>query len=217
MRQWREGVTDSDEEEEGRAVMPKVARVPKGSPRVTIKPQDSLTPAGPYASSLTDPSPPESISGDEDNNGEDDVVYNTDSLTFHTIASSSTSSDMLSEETSNSVSPSITESKFSTIMPYLEESGHTSKNVFLKTSIDPHVSQHSPKSPTPPDSTVTSSPIESPDQSPAPRRSARSTQGAPPVCFGKVITHSTRVSNITNTPTYRQMLYVLCMPNIVLS
>ena len=34
-----EGVTDSDEEEEGRAVMPKVARAPKGSPRVTTKPQ----------------------------------------------------------------------------------------------------------------------------------------------------------------------------------
>ena len=34
-----EGVIDSEEEEEGRAVMPKVARVPKGSPRVTTKPQ----------------------------------------------------------------------------------------------------------------------------------------------------------------------------------
>ena len=36
-----EGVTDSDEEEEGRAVMSKVARVPEGNPRVTTKPQDS--------------------------------------------------------------------------------------------------------------------------------------------------------------------------------
>ena len=52
-----EGVTDSDEQEEARAVMPKVARVPKGSPMVTTKPQDSLTPAGPHASSLTDLSP----------------------------------------------------------------------------------------------------------------------------------------------------------------
>ena len=33
-----EGVTDSEEEEEGRAVRPKVARVPKGSPRITTKP-----------------------------------------------------------------------------------------------------------------------------------------------------------------------------------
>ena len=103
-----EGVTDSDEEEEGRAVMPKVARVPKGSPRVTTKPQDSPTPADPNASSLTDPSPPESISGDEDSNGEDDLVYNTDSLTSHTTASSSTSADMLSVEASNSISPSVT-------------------------------------------------------------------------------------------------------------
>ena len=85
-----EGVTDSDEEEEGRAVMPKVARVPKGSPRVTTKPQVSPTPADPNASSLIVPSPPESISGDEDSNGEDDLLYNTDSLTSHTTASSST-------------------------------------------------------------------------------------------------------------------------------
>ena len=90
-----EGVTDSDEEEEGRAVMPKVARLPKGSPRVTTKPQDSLTPAVPSASSLTDHSPPESISGDEDSNREDEIEYNTDSLTSHTTASSSTSADYI--------------------------------------------------------------------------------------------------------------------------
>ena len=39
-----EGITDSDEEEEGGAVLPKVARVPKGRPRVTTKPQASPTP-----------------------------------------------------------------------------------------------------------------------------------------------------------------------------
>ena len=106
-----EGVTDSDEEEEGRAVMPKVARAPKGSPRVTTKPQDSPTPAEPSASTLTDLSPPESISGDEDSNGEDDLgTYNTDSLTSHSAASSSTSVDMLSSEASSSIPHSITES-----------------------------------------------------------------------------------------------------------
>ena len=52
-----EGVTDSDEEEEGRAVRPKVARAPKGSLRVTTKPQGSPTPAEPSTSSLTDHSP----------------------------------------------------------------------------------------------------------------------------------------------------------------
>ena len=58
-----EGVTDSDEEEEGGAVMPKVARVPKGSPRVTTKPQDSPTPVDPNASSLTNPSPMNQFQG----------------------------------------------------------------------------------------------------------------------------------------------------------
>ena len=88
---------------------------------------------------------------------------------------------MLSVEASNSIPPSLTESKFSTIMPYLE-SDHASDNVFLdtETSLDPNVSQHISQSPTPTDSTVTSSPPESPEQSPAPRRSTRSTWRAPP-------------------------------------
>ena len=204
-----EGATDSDadEEEEGRAVAPKVARIPKGSPRVTSKPQDSLTPVDASASSLTSPSPPESISGEEDSNEEGEIEYKTDSLTSHTTASSSTSADMLSVEASDSISPSTTESKFSTVMPYLEESDHASDNVFIDTSLDPHVSQHISQSPTPTDSIDESSPLESPVQSPVPRRSARSTRGAPPVYFGKVITHSTRVSKLSNTPTYRQTLY----------
>ena len=176
----KEGITDSDEEEEGGAVMPKVARVPKGRPRVTTQSQASPTPVDPNASSLIIPSPPESISGDEDSNGEDDL-YNTDSLSSHTIASNSTSVDILLVETSSSIPPSVTESKFSTIMPYLEESHHASDSVFTDTeaSIEPHSSpsQHIIESPIPKDSTVLSSPPESP----APRRGARSTWGAPPV------------------------------------
>ena len=187
-----EGVTDSDEEEEGRAVMPKVARAPNGSPRVTTKSQDSLTPAVPNASSLTDHSPPQSISWDEDSNGEDEIEYNTDSLTSHTTASSSTSADKLSVEASSSVSHSITESQFSTVMPYIEDSGHTSDNVFIETSssIESHVSQHIPQSPICTDTSNASSTIATtPEQTPAPRRNARSTRRAPPVHFGKVITH----------------------------
>ena len=105
-----EGVTDSDEEDEGRAVRPKVARAPKGSPRVTTKPHDSLTPAVPSAFSLPDHSPPESISGDGDTDEEDEIEYNTDSLASHTTASSSTSADIWSAEASSSIPPSITES-----------------------------------------------------------------------------------------------------------
>ena len=222
-----EGVTDSDEEEEGRAVMTKVDSMPKEIPRVTTKPQVSLTPADPNASSLIVPSPPESISGDEDSNGEDDLSHNTDSLTSHTTASSSTSADMLSVEASNSIPPIVTESKFSTIMPYLKESDHASDNVFLdtETSFDPHASpsQHITQSHTHThththtDSTVASSPSQSPVQLPAPRRSARSTQKAPPMCYGKVITHSTTVSEMAKTPAYRQTLFVSCMPNIILT
>ena len=170
-----EGITDSDEEEEGGAVMPNVARVPKGRPRVTTKPPTSPTPVNQNASSLIIPSPPESLSGDEDSNGEDDLVYNTDSLTSHTTASNSTSADILSVEASSSIPPSVTESKFSTIMPYLEDSDHASDSVFIdtETSSEPHASpsQHITQSPMPIDSTVVSSPPESP----TPRRSTRCT------------------------------------------
>ena len=161
------------------------------------------------------PSPPEYISGDEDSNGEDDL-YNTDSLSSHTTASNSTSAHILSVEVSSSIPSSVTESKFSTIMPYLEESlqsDHASDSVFTDTeaSIEPHSSpsQHMTDLPLSRDTTVLSSPPESP----APWRSARSTWRAPPVHFGKVITHSFIVSEMAKTPTYRQTLFVSYMPN----
>ena len=107
------------------------------------------------------------------------------------------------------------------MMPYLEESDCASDNVFLdtETSLDPHASpsQHTTQSPTPTDSTVASSPSESPVQLPEPRRSTRSTWGAPPVHYGKVITPSFIVSKMAKTPAYRQTLFVSCMPNIVLT
>ena len=106
-------------------------------------------------------------------------------------------------------------------MPYLEESDHASDNVFFDTeaSLDPHASpsQHITQSPMPTDSIVPSSPPESPVQSPAPRRSAISTWEAPPVHFGKVITHSSIVSKMAKTPAYKQTLFVSCMPNIILT
>ena len=53
-----EGITDYDGEEEGGGVMPKVARVSKGRPRVTTKPQASPTPFDPNASPMIIPSHP---------------------------------------------------------------------------------------------------------------------------------------------------------------
>ena len=205
-----EGVTDSEGKEEERAVTPQVARAPKGNPRSTTKPQVSPTPAEPSASSLTDLSSPESISGDEDSNGGNAF----DSLTSHTTASSSTSADMLSAEASSNIPHSITESQFSTVMPYMEDSGQTSSNVFLETSAtDPHTSQQFSQSL---DTSEASSSNGTPRQSPVPRRSARSTKGAPLVRFGKVITHSTRISNMFDNPIYRQAPFVSSIPNILL-
>ena len=187
-----------------------VARAPKSSPRNTTKPQVSPTPAEPSASSLTDLSPPESISGDDDSNGENAF----DSLTFHATASSSTSADMLSADASSNMPHSITESQFTAVMPYMEDPGQTSSNVFLETlDTDPHTSQQIPQSL---DNSEASSPNATPPQSPAPSRSARSTKGAPPVCFVKVITNGTRISNRFDNPVYRQTLFVSSIPNILL-
>ena len=213
-----EGVTDSEEEEEERAVRPQAARAPRGSP---TQPPGSPTPAEPSASSLTDHSPPESISGEEDSNEEEEITYNTGSLTSHTTASSSTSADMLSAEASNStpcMSYSITESQFSSVMPYIEDTGQTSDSVFIETSTDPHVSLHISQTPSQTNTSNASSSVETtPEQTSAPRRSARSTKGAPSVHYGKVITHCVRVTNMTDTPAYRQTLFASCMSNIILA
>ena len=70
-----------------------------------------------------------------------------DSLSSHTTASSSTSVDFQSTETNSPVPDSITESQFSTVMPYQEDSGQTSTEVFTEASdTEPHTSQQCSKS-----------------------------------------------------------------------
>ena len=202
-----EGVTDSEEEEEEKAVTPCVTRAPKGGPTNTPKPQDDLTPVESEASLMTDLSF-HSLDGDSN----EENAY--DSLTSHTTVSSSTSADFQSTETNSPISDSITESQFSTVMPYQEDSGQTSTEVFTETSnTEPHTSQQLFKSL---DISETTKVNETPPPSPIPRRSTRSTRGAPPVHFGRVITHSTRVSNMFDSPVYRQTLFVSSIPTILL-
>ena len=202
-----EGVTDSEEVEE-KAVTPCVDRAPESGPTNTKIPQDDLTPVGSEASVITDLS---FHSEEEDSNEEN--VY--DSLTSHTTVSSSTSADIQSAETSTNIPHSITESQFSAVMPYQEDSGQTSNEVFTETSsIEPHTSQQIPQSL---NTSETSNVNDTPSPSPIPRRSTRSTRGAPSVHFGRVITHSTRVSNMFDNPVYRQTLFVSNIPTILLT
>ena len=54
---------------------------------------------------------------------------------------------------------------------------------------------------------------ESDTESPVPtaqRRSARSTKGIPPVCYGQVQIKSTIISELQKPTRYRQVLYVPC-------
>ena len=145
------------------------------------------------------------MSGDEDSSEEE--VY-TDSLTSHTTASDSTTPDILTstasalEDNSNLKPPSLTESQFIPDMSYLEG------------STQPDLTQDSMFTQQPSDSTTQGTPISSPPECPTPRRSARSTKGAPPVCFGKVHTYSTIISNVAESPKFRQTLYVPCYDHI---
>ena len=205
-----DGATDSEEEEE-RDVTPCVTRAPKGGPRNISKPQDDLTPVESEASSVADLSFHSLDGGSNEEN-----VY--DSLSSLTTASSSTSADFQSTETNSPVPDSITESQFSTVMPYQEDSGQTSTEVFTETSdTKPHTSQQHSNSLNILETTQVSQVNKTPPPSPVPRTSTRITRGAPPVCFGRVITHGTRICNMFDNPVYRQTLFVSSMPTILLN
>ena len=147
------------------------------------------------------------MSGDEDSSEEE--MY-TDSLTSHTTASGSTTADLLTSTASavkdiSNIPHSLTESQFSTVMPYLEESTQPDQT---HGSVFNHQPNQQPSDSVTHDTLTTRSP-----EPPAPRKSARSTKGAPPVYFGKVYTYSTVVSKVAETPRYRQTLLVPCIPN----
>ena len=150
------------------------------------------------------PTSPEPMSGDEDS-GEAEMY--TDSLTSHTTASDSTPDDLLTftasavEDISN-IPPSLTESQFSTVMPYLEESTQLDQ---IDDSVFTNQSSQQPS-----DSVTCDTLPTGPPEPPAPKRSARSTKGAPPVHFGKVYTYSTIVSKMAEAPKYRQTLFHVC-------
>ena len=199
-----EGVTDSEGEEEEKAVTPCVARAPESGPTNTVVPQDDLTPVGSEASSIADLS----LHSEQEDSSEENAY---DSLTSHTTASSSTSADIQSVETNTNIPHSITESQFSAVMPHQEDSGQASNEVFAETSsLEPHTSQQISQS------FNTSETPNIPSLPPMPRRSTRSTRGAPPVHFGRDITHSTRVSNMFDNPVYRQTLFVSSIPTMLL-
>ena len=103
-------------------------------------------------------------------------------------------------------------------MPYQEDTGHTSTEVFTEISnTKPHSSQQHSDSLNTLETTQVSQANETPPLSPVPRRSTRSTRGAPPVHFGRVITHGTRISNMSSNPVYRQTLFVTSRPAILLN
>ena len=210
-----EGISGSEDEEEGGDEMLKVARAPCGRPRGTTRPKASPSQqleassrdvsadlSGQKTHSLlASPSSPEHMSGEEYSS--EDEVY-TDSFTSHNMASCSATADPLTFSASalegnSQVQPlniSQTESQFIPDMPYLEGStqpDQTMDSVFTQQPSDSSNSQSSiPTSPVPP----------------APRRSTRSTKHVPPVQLGKVYTYSAIISEVAKPTMYKQTLYV---------
>ena len=106
-----EGITASEDEEEGGDEMLKVARVPCWRPRGTTRPKASPSQQREASSKdgsadlsgqiphslLASPSSPEHMSGDKDSS--EDEMY-TDSFTSHTTASGSTTADPLTSNAS---------------------------------------------------------------------------------------------------------------------
>ena len=153
-----EGISGSEDEEEGGDDMPKVARAPCRRPRGTTRPKTSPCQQrevfGKDASAdlsgqkthsfLASPASPEHMSGDEDSS--EDEVY-TDSFTSHTTASGLTTADLLTSsasavEDNGHVQPldiSSTESQFTPNMPYLEGStqpDQTTDSIFTQQPSD---------------------------------------------------------------------------------
>ena len=194
-----------------REEMPYVARAPQERPRRTTQHKEASMVKDAAAdlknSLIATPSSPEPMSGDEDS-GEEEMY--TDSLASHITASDCTLADLLTstasavEDVSNRP-PSVTESQYSTVMPYLEESTQTDQthnSVFT----DQPSQQYS-------DSVTHETLPTSPPEPPAPIRSARSTKGAPPVHFGKVYTYRTIVSKWLKYPNTGQTLFAPCILN----
>ena len=101
------------------------------------------------------------------------------------------------------IPPSLLESQFSTVIPYLEkstQSDQTHDSVFT----------HQPRQQSSDSATHDTLPT-SPPEPPVPRRSARSTKGASPVHFGKVYIYGNIVSKVAEAPKYRQILFVPCI------
>ena len=188
--------------------MPEVASTPCGRSRGTIKPhvdptQQVDTPAvlsEHTHSELSSPSSPKHMSGDEDSSEGEEYAT---PLTSDTTADIPPSTAGAVEDDSHStISQLIPE------VPCLERSippdlatDSVSIEQYSEPDSDSELSdnEHNTKSPAPP----------------APRRSARSTKGIPPVCYGNVHIHSTIISELAKPTRYKQTLYVPCyqIPN----
>ena len=206
-----EGISGSEDEEEGGDEMPKVARAPcrrpRGTTRLKTSPSQQREASVKDASAelsgqkthslLASPSSTEYMSGDEDSS--EDEVY-TNSFTSNTTDTDSTTADLLTScasavEDNSHVQPlniSPTESQFTPDMPYLESStqpDQTTDSVFTQQPSNSH-------------SSILSSPVPL-----APRRSTRRTKGAP-LCILEKFIH--RVQLFLRWPN-QQSINKLCM------
>ena len=195
-----EGSSDS----EGEDGVPEMARVPSRRSRRTTKPHVDPTQlvdtpvvlSEEAHSELSSPSSPVNLSGDEDSSkGEE---YATPLPSDTTTAIPPSNAVAVEEDDSHD-----SHSTISQLIPEV---------ACLERSIPPDqaTDRVSIEQDNEPDSDSEPSDTEQDTESPAPapRRSARSTKGIPPVHYGKVHIHSTIISELARPTIYKETLYV---------
>ena len=190
----QEGVTreesSPDSESEGEA--PEAARVTCGRPRrashvtSTRKRGAPIHLSGDSHPTLTSLPSPEHMSGDEDSS--EDEKYTTPSIP---VGSPPTTTEAV-EDDRQSATPELVTDIFSDVQPLPDQTINDVDSVQEQEQESESESD-------------TDSPIPT-----APRSSARSTKGIPPVCYGQVQIKSTIISGLQKPARYRQVLYVPC-------
>ena len=188
-----EGVTreDSSPDSESEGEAPEAPRATHGRPRKAshVTPTRRGAPihmSGDRHPTLASLPSPESMTGDEDSS--EDEGYITPSNQVDSLPSTTETV----EDDRQSATPELVTDMFSDVQPLPDQTINEMDNIQEQEQGSESESDTDRSVPT------------------APRRSARSTKGIPPVCYGQVQIKSTIISELQKPTRYRQVLYVPC-------
>ena len=189
----QDGVTreegSPDSESEGEA--PEVPRATCGRPRKAshVTPTRRGAPihlSGDRHPTLASLPSPEPMTGDEDGSEDEECITPSNPVDSPPYTTETV------EDERQSATPELVTDMFSDVQPLPDQTINEMDNI--QEQEQGSESESDTDSPVPP----------------VPRRSARSTKGIPPVCYGQVQIKSTIISELQKPTRYRQVLYVPC-------